>query len=371
MKVLVVICMSVMVAAVRGQSAVEVSDADRPLKIEKQLRSEDDRRRWDGISAAVRLGKPVVPRLLKLLGDWSQDPLPAHVGSACQALMGMGAEAVPALPTARAMLTNEESHEVRALGLELLCVVGPHDPGSTREDLRLMYAQRRGRYTKIDNWEDALTTRIIRLSEPVDLHPTDLLEHLKGQSLAHTEMALDRLAWRLHPRSGMTHGLGEQEDLLVQVLRGLAEGATVPELSEYRIEADGEGSSGFIGGRRVTEVQQKACRLLQLVRPEEGLPTLALLALVQSPDPGVRGRVVLALGASGAKAPGGVVEALVIAASDPDKVVRWNAITALGMLGPRAISAKRVLQYFARAGDKATAARSAAALDLIYPRKLK
>jgi len=369
MKVWAVTGMSAIVGAVSGQSTVGVSDADRPVKIEKQLRSDDDRRRWDGVSGAVQLGKPVVPRLLKLLGDWPQDPLPMHVGSACQALMGMGADAVPALPTARAMLTNEESHEVRVLGLELLCVIGPHDPESTKEDLRLIYAQKRGRYAKLGDWSHQLMTRIVRLSEPADLHPTELFEYLKGQSLAHTEMALDRLAWRLHPRSGMTHGLGEQEDLLVQVLRGLATGATVPEFTEYQIRADGEGAAGSGGGGRATEVQYKAARLLRLIRPKEDLPTLAHVALLHSPDPSVRGRATLALGAVGAAATDEVVEALVVAASDPDKLIRWNAITALGMLGPRAISAKRVLQYFVRAGDKATAARSAAALDLIWPQK--
>lgn len=377
MKVSTIAVLVSVVAALAGQQDAEKLLAERLTSLEAQLRSQDSRLRWRGVEASVRVGAPAVPLLLRLLGKRDATPLPVHVGVAAMALMRMGKDAVPCLAVARGLLGAEESVECNELGLELLARIGPHDPDELETNKRAIYDQLRMARGKRRVGTSTLASRMVRMLGAVDLSIGEVLEHLEGKSEAHTEMALDRLHWRLNRKSGLERDLGKSSERVTQALGEIVRGEIAPKRTNFRFTGKNWGWGGSVSARRGSEIRAKAALLLQRVAPGKRLPAAALVALLRNPDPAIRRRSVLAIGALGSSKNADeeidetVVRALIKATGDSDKMVGWDAITALGMLGPRARSAIRVLQSFVATANKPTAVRSRSALRQIQPGKAK
>ncbi|MHC4078203.1 MAG: HEAT repeat domain-containing protein, partial [Planctomycetota bacterium] len=266
-------------------------------------------------------------------------------------------------------MLKEGTMAQRELALEVLARVGPHDQDeiqayarATYDQLRVRAAKKLGGFgkRKFRINSSRIANCMVRLTEDPNAGVDDLIEHLQGQSAAHREMALEWLEWH-----------GDAAKRAIPAIREVLTTAKQPPHTRFQFRGAGWGWSGSMSGSNQEAIRTKAALLLLKLGATRDMAVDVHIQLVKHPDPAVRQRSVLQLGAAGDQLGDDGVRALRGATFDRDKLVAWDAITALGMIGPAARRAVPRLQTLAAGEDKAKAARAAAALRQIQRAKKK
>jgi hypothetical protein len=358
---IVVLLSTLPVLAQQGVDPIKPDDETekRLLKLEEQLRSRDERTQWRAIHAATRMGKSAVPLLTKLFAESPRQGKTWSAPAAAKALARIGSDAVECLPTTLKVLEKGNQAQ-KKLALDVLGAVGPYNPDERGAYMDAAYNSRRVRVRerrgkRIRRLPSHLVVGcMLRLSEDPTMGIDDLIEHLKGQSAAHREMAVDLLALR-----------DKDVQRAIPALREVVTADKQPRKTTFRLRGTNWSWAGSISMPSSDRIRGKATLLLMKLGAAKDLPAGAYIALLDHGDPAVRHRAVLELGSFGEKVGAKGVGALARAIMDQDKLVAWDAITALGMIGPKAKAAVPRLEGLARSQDKAKVARAQAALRQI------
>ena len=355
------ICMLALTLQAQDDKAGQEARAERLKKLATQLGSDDLRTRWRAVRQIVRLGKSAVPTLTALLEKVYRDKRPRpEAEMAGVALNLLGPTAIECLPTVVKLL-KDGSPEQLSLGMRVMQIVGPYDADEVEANKQLVYELKRNRgiVMKGGRVRQAAASRaqiiacLVRLTEDPDATVGALIEHLKGSSGEHIEMALERLAH-----------FGDKAKQTGVAIREVLVGKQVRRTS-FRFRGTTWGWGGSTSTNNWDRVRIKAAQLLVKIGADKDVRLQVHTALLKHEDPAIRQRSVLTLGSLGAEVDRAAVTALIAATSDSDKLVAWDAITALGMLGKAAQRALPRLRKLAEGDDKAKAARAEAAIKRI------